>query len=536
MVDYRGKNVEVVSRLLKLIQEVKVMLCKRPVSLLVLISLVISIFCGCSTGNSNKSTTQQSVSTNSNTTVAKETVPKEIVKVYFYGGVAGSKKETYDAVRQYIIDNAGIEPVPIIPPSGSYQEKLNILLASDEPLDLFQGAWTDYYQKGLIQPLNDLLTNDGQDIKILWSGKLDITWNAMTDREGKIWSIPGLCDLAAYSLWIRSDWVKKVGFEMPKTIDDLEGILKAFKEKDPSGTGETIPLASDFTSLKNGFAAGFIQDYGIGNWMDTDGKVKPMELNPGYKDFVAKMADWYKKGYIFKESFVSKADTLKDLVKQNKIGATPWFSIISKPLPQLQKTVTDANYEVPKDLKGPKGYMQTPYLAGPNGTLLSKKSKNPEAAIKLVNWLSNMDNYLVSYAGIQDVNWKYSDKSTRTVTQLNKDYTGEFLVYDSFAHTVQYQFDDKDSSFEFFGLRTYFTNFDNVKRPFDSNIIYDNKVLGEKIPMLADINRMRDEETIKFITGVRPMSQYEDFINELYKAGLDTWITEYTKMYNDLKK
>jgi hypothetical protein len=37
--------------------------------------------------------------------------------------------------------------------------------------------------------------------------------------------------------------------------------------------------------------------------------------------------------------------------------------------------------------------------------------------------------------------------------------------------------------------------------------------------------------TIKFITGVRPLSEWGDFIDTLYQAGLNDWMDAHTEQY-----
>jgi hypothetical protein len=163
---------------------------------------------------------------------------------------------------------------------------------------------------------------------------------------------------------------------------------------------------------------------------------------------------------------------------------------------------------------------------------MTKKSKEPEATMKLLNWAcASIDNYLYLYGGMKDVNWKYEDKNTNLVVALNNNYIGEYLYYSAFAHTVQYMFNDPKSKFEFEYLRNNAADYDRVKKAFDHGVRYDTKVMDTDVPNRADIERMRNEEVIKFITGVRPISEYDKFIDEMKKAGLDKLIDTYTKLY-----
>ncbi len=515
---------------------------RKAISLLMVFLIIITFIAGCSTKKSSTDSEKEHVSDKSTESATDKEV-KTIPKVYYITNsgklaatqTSNSTKEALEAVKAYIIEQTGIEPIPIIPPKGSETEKLNLMLASDEELDLFGGNWLNYYAKGAIQPINQYLDKHGAGIQQMYvKTNMDGLWKIMTDKEANIWGFPSGADLTMYPIWIRVDWLEELNLEMPKDLDELETILKVFKEKDPSGTGETIPLACDLGGLKMCLAAGFIEgDYGVGNWMDSDGKIKPIEVNPGFKDFVAKMADWYKKGYIYKEAFATNRDRYIELLKQNKIGATAyWASLISINSPLLKRNVPDSRYEVVKTIKGPKGNIETPIAAGPSGMLLTKKSKNPDAAVKLINWAcEDIENYLYCYGGMKDVNWKYVDKDNNLVEALNTDYIGEYLYFSAFAHTVQYMYNDPDSRFEFEYLRNNATDYDRVKKAFDHGILYDTAVLDEKIPNRGDIERMRNEEIIKFITGARQISEYDKFIEEMKKAGLDKWIDTYTELY-----
>lgn len=60
-------------------------------------------------------------------------------------------------------------------------------------------------------------------------------------------------------LWLRKDWLDKLGLEVPKTMDELKFVLKEFVEKDPGGNGEgnTIGLAVNATKPVAGYGNKF---------------------------------------------------------------------------------------------------------------------------------------------------------------------------------------------------------------------------------------------------------------------------------------
>ena len=83
-------------------------------------------------------------------------------------------------------------------------------------------------------------------------------------------------------------------------------------------------------------------------------------------------------------------------------------------------------------------------------------------------------------------------------------------------------------------LSTYLDDFDTCKPTIDRNITFNSQELTDNIPSLSDINTTIKEETLKFVTGERDLSTYDAFVEELYAIGLDDWIAEYTRQYNEL--
>lgn len=474
-----------------------------------------------------------------------QSTPKKSEKVYVYANFGNlsnnntvSKPEAIEEVKKVVMDKIGIEIVPIIPPKGSEADKLNVLLGSNEPLDIFAGSMATHQANGAVRPIGDLLDKYGSNIRKLWPSDWKVAVDALTTADGKIWGVATGAPVAGNGVLIREDWLKKLNLSMPKTIDEYETVLKAFKDQDPAGSGQTIPLLTDLPSLQGGFAAGFM-DVGYGNYVDKDGKVKPPQLNPGYRDFVAKMADWYKKGYIFKEAFSSNRTRQIELVKQNRVASgVLWNTVVTANEYLLRQNVPEAKYSLAADLKGPTGNLTTLGGVSTSGIMINKNAKNPEAAIKLIDWVhSDIENYFLLFFGIEGKHWKYTDKSKRIIEGLNTDYMGDLIPGLSFAYTVQYEKNDPAFGPQFDFIRKYITNMNRVKKSSLADVEYkfDTKAINDKVPTSGDITRMIEQETIKFITGARPMDEYNKFIEELNKAGLDKWIEAYTAENNKVK-
>lgn len=74
--------------------------------------------------------------------------------------------------------------------------------------------------------------------------------NNITAPDGHIYGIPSLPAGFSHSnigrkIWINTDWIEKLGLQVPQTTDELYDVLVAFRDQDPNGNGlqDEIPLS-----------------------------------------------------------------------------------------------------------------------------------------------------------------------------------------------------------------------------------------------------------------------------------------------------
>jgi putative aldouronate transport system substrate-binding protein len=459
------------------------------------------------------------------------------VTIYYYNnsgklgatGLAGSEEESLKEVHDIIQEATGVDVQVIVPPVGSETEKLNTMLAGQEPIDLFWGNWMTY--EDAIQPVTESLKKYGQHIMAAWPEE---AISNMTRADGEIMGVMRSSPVTPYPIFIREDWLAKYGLEFPKTLDELENILKVFLENDPAGNGMTIPLIADLTGLNMGLSAGFTGK-GYGRFVDEDGLVKPVELLPAYKDFIARMADWYEKGYIYAESFSSNRAIYNEMIVQGNIGATAyWYSLVTLRSPYLTAQQPEAKY-ITGEIRTELGLTESHTYGSSSGGLVPKTSKNVDAVIKFIDWqYASAENHLIADSGILDKHWKYVDKENMIVEVITTEaYIGEYVASQGLPMETAYSFDDPLMSMHNSWLKNKHTEFSRTVSPDDSKVIYDSARLAEEVVSYSDITRMMSEEIIKFITGVRPMDEWDDFIAALNSIGMPDLIAAYTKQYNE---
>lgn len=541
---------------------------RKAVALLLGMSVLLGSLTGCGSGEPAEEQGTQTAQKEGKEEAGQEEVPTIVIynnsgAFSVTGAEAGSDESVYKEMQDYILQETGVKVEIIMPPSdgSAAAEKLNLLLAGGDQIDAWWGSWTDYASDGIILPLTDYVkAPEGQALYELW--KPWGAWEGVTDTDGTIWAIPRMTDTTPYQVFVRNDWLELAGMEMPETMEELNEYLYKIKELDPYGNGETIPLMIEkggstdvLDRVESVFLGGYVET-GNGKWLDPkDNKVKPEWIADGYVDFLKQLNRWYEDGIIHKESFTMDVDTIKRDLSKGCVGATAiWYSRIMQTEQILRESMPDFDRDKytyvwgmnEAGMTGPNGKLvQTKAMGGNNGLLISSKCEHPEAVMKFVEWSFEWENYTNEMYGPEGKYWQYNPdvenaKENRNVVALEGEatYARDFLVSLGLPLEIQTTEYDEDGiqTMENLWLQEHLDDFDATIEPgIESGIIWDTAALAENIPTLNDLNTFKDEELVKFVNGTRSFDTWDQFIEECYAMGLDDYIEEYTRQYNEQK-
>ncbi|MFC4302611.1 extracellular solute-binding protein [Cohnella boryungensis] len=265
---------------------------------------------------------------------------------------------------------------------------------------------------------------------------------------GKLYGLPNVAiEADAPSLlWIRKDWLDKLGLQPPRTFDDIERIAEAFIHRDPDGDGNRNTIG--LPGLKkvvhgqqkaglNGFDTLFSAYRAYPkNWIrDANGQVLYGSIAKENKEALAKLADWYQRGIIDKRFMLYKED--QEPIATNRAGMFfgPWWAPYW-PLAEVVSTDTRAEwraYAAPLDHDGKFITHMSPMTD--RFLVVRKGYENPEAAVKLLNVFTRLERR-------QDPNTeevgKLDDFSARTGVQLRSYYPFDLLLDYADAITQRY--------------------------------------------------------------------------------------------------
>lgn len=351
-----------------------------------------------------------------NTTLSPETDPwgkyEEPVTVHLGAGVDPSttfpegmskEKNTY---LDYIKEAFNVDVAyDWICSSADYNQKVNLCIASNTIPDIMNVNATQYnamLKYDQLQPIGDAYENCASDMLKSFVGSGGDILMDLISKDGQMMAIPApnLTASSVNEMWIRQDWLDKLGLEVPTTVDELEAIAKAFVEQDPDGNGkdDTIgilgPSNSSFDFItrigqnRYGLDAIFAAYGSYPNaWIqDDEGNVQYGSTTPETKIALAKLASLYKEGLIDPEMLV-RTDS-QEPITAGKAGIFfgPWWcgytvegSIYGEGGSDWQSYAAplDANGNLVAKMAAP----TTQYI------VVSKNCSNPEVAVKFVNLL-----------------------------------------------------------------------------------------------------------------------------------------------------
>ncbi|MDR1109003.1 MAG: extracellular solute-binding protein [Spirochaetaceae bacterium] len=348
------------------------------------------------------------------------------VQVFDRGTDAGKSDPTNNEWTNWIKakvlkdENIAVSFVPV--PRWEEGNILNTLMAAGTPPDVCisysdttnfrdQGGLVDLapYINTLLGDLNKFL---GPDPAL--PGK-DLIRRSEIPETGRVYTLPARrINRANFNVWIRGDWLNKLGLGLPTTPEEYYNALKSFKERDPGGVGQNrvIPLILGTTNLM-----WQIQTM-IDPFIDPSLSTKEFWINtvldrhlllPGFKEGVRFFNRLYNEGLIDQDFPLHRSESdLSNPIKAGLVGSyeDSWdgpYRESNAVLSDLQRNVPGANI-VPIDPFTTTGRTyKAAYDAAGAFYFVPAVSKNPEAAVRYINWLSKLENYSFLQIGPEGV-------------------------------------------------------------------------------------------------------------------------------------
>ena len=415
-------------------------------------------------------------------------------------------------------------------------DELQYLVDNDMIADL-----TDSYNNCMSDTIKNIYGSYGRDILdvVTFGGKI------MAIPETNISDGPNL-------IWLRKDWMDALGLSAPRTLSDVEEIIRQFKEKDPghNGAGNTVGLVCD-TSLCGG--CGYSSEYTLDiifaaygafpkQWIyDEDGNVVYGSVQPEAKEALAHIHELYKEGILDQDFLMRTSSNLIELIVDGQCGSFfgPWWAP-NNPLMQAVEQNKDAEWQ-PYLIATEKSGFTSYHTQNPSGKyiVVRKGYEYPEIACKIVSVLfdylryNDRDNQeIVDY-------YKENVDPTARPFAINVDYNNALQIcYGELNHVFA---GDKSADSYYEACESYLKDAENASaedwaaytsRITACKILNDgrtNKVeslyFGETETMVTDwwsLENLESDTYLKIVTGESALDEFDRFVENWYQNGGET--------------
>lgn len=403
---------------------------KRFLVFLLCMALVLSVLSGCGEAalkGAETTAASQAPATTAGTTAAPTTAAPELkaAKVVWYWNTSNVQLPEDGYIAKKIKEDINITYVHIKPATTNFDEKLNLLIASNEMPDVVTApiaTKSRLLAEGLLQPINEYLNNDYIPNVIRISNNWDLAVKMSTGADGKIYGVPFTNNLTRSAfMTIRKDWLANLNLKEPATLDELKDVLVQFTKNDPDKNGKDDTYGTMIDKMWG--SIGYATMFGCrwDQWYKTDnGEVALGYLLPGVKDFLKYMRSLVESGALDPELMTHTLANIDEKVKAGKVGFT--FSYQGSEVARdLKNAVPEADWQPLPPVKGvfDKGYLPSSGVFA-SEHVVSSKVKDLEPIFRLMNYMAddkstsaeNIDftgTYWISRFGEKGVNWDIID-------------------------------------------------------------------------------------------------------------------------------
>lgn len=416
--------------------------------------------------------------------------------------------------KERMLQDLNMEVEMIFVPWDLYWDKKDIMLASNEPIDLYWDGLPDLstmVNKKQAQPLDDLIAEYGQDmLKVL---PMEHIRGGLVD--GVIYGIP-----SAYSpssamyqfVCLRQDILEGVGMQSVDKPQDLMDYALAAQEKYPYIYGAADPIFKPLTRYFSEEQYSWIcygelvvfgeESHKAYSYFETEAFQELCKFNRQlslagvftddvtlkYNERDSRMQTG---SYLWLEGSFGKDQEIIDAVRSNDPEATLGNYLLA---PEKPRYITAAGGEV----------LCIPY-----------SSPNPTGAMKFLNWLyASQDNYNYAIYGVEGTDYEIVDG------RIERLVSDEFF-YEWMFRNQHYQMFSTEVSQEYIDTYAKFDEGAIISKSFGFQ--FNNENVKETETRLVELLK----KFIPLYTGFVDFdTEYPKAIQELKDAGIDEYVAE----------
>lgn len=565
---------------------------KRLLTALLVASMSASVLAGCDSASDDptggKAQSSSKADQSSENETSGDALPsmeeREVITI-----TMAVNTETPDAeathLHAYLLENFKINLEVTEYNSENWETQLTLMLAEDNLPDIISNTgmnfaeFNEYADDGYFLNLSDYLDQIPNLLALF--EEYPSYRQQMTNPDGNIYGLSQLTTInqnAPARGFIDERWLANVGMDVPRTVDELYDVLKAFKEKDANGNGDAtdeVPMyiGSNYNNRNNAFRI-IANAYGVFSDSPTtklvvgeDGKLFAPWNTENWKDLMKYMHKLYEEELIDTNYVVRTSDEFKQMVKEERVGI---FGA-NAPFAQAgQKIEYDANFQYFHPLTSPYVEQSTLVLTSGASTGVSfamNANIDPEKAqrmCEMLNWIYTADGAFGVGMGVQGQDWEY------VYTQWSDEHgVLEMFCPEGYANSNEYKiqaciingafslyspadgrtykitdivddetlYNDEELAKEcgWYALVEQGIREADVKVESLATLVYTKDEANERASLVTDITSYVEQMTTQFITGEADIdATWDTYVATLEQMQLQRWVeidqAAYTRM------
>lgn len=436
-----------------------------------------------------------------------------------------------------------------------------------------------YGAAGVFLPLEEYLADASlmpniNALKEEYPEDMDVILPAITSPDGHIYSLfgwfPEDWNYVPFRCWINKTWLDNLKLEIPTTTEEFMAVMEAFATRDPNGNGiqDEIPFTGS-DKIWGGYSPYFLinafvfyngntQNGGLA--LGEDGKVMAPFTTSEWLEAVKYMHEMCSNGLLDPAIFTMDEAAMRALLDSptNIVGCTCaggwgyWSGGLDNE--------NFKDFVMLPPLKGPEG---TAYAAAfeytPNRCFyVTKNCQDPEFAMTVADWFFQNENSLTVRNGEQGVDWSIdeADTSTRTALFASQGYDCTLAILNDVWGVVQNKMwkdvdlrynnikysrgkdamiIDNDTRNADYRAQSY-SIYSDAHPKLLPNLVYteeESKAISEAQTNITDYVK---NQLAEFVTGNKSLEEWDSYLEELDKMGLQKWLDTAQTAYERMTK
>ena len=430
----------------------------------------------------------------------------------------------------------GVKIEYVHPQAGQGAEQFNIMLASNELPDIVTYNWASYaggadqaIDEQYIYKLNDIIDNYAPALKEYLKNHPEIDKKIKTD-SGNYFAFPFVRGedwmTSSQGLMLRKDWMDKLGLDEPRTLDELENVLREFKKM-----GAKAPLVLSTSHLQIMlYAYGTAPDFYVDN-----GQVKYGFATEEYRQALEKAAQWYKEGLIDQNLISADAKYIQSRMLNGDAGAC--FGFVVSGMGALLDAKPDDTFDlmaihqptldggVPEYAYKEDNVVPVAYVA------ISTNCKNPELAARFLDYGYTEEGHMLFNFGIEGESYNMQDGKAVFSDVITNNPDGLSFAQAAVRYTrAQYSgIFEQDPGY----VQQSLTYKEQQQHAYD--VWADNNMSEHLLPpitlkpdeqsesadIMSNISTYASEKMIAYITGKESLDTFDDYLAQLKTYGIE---------------